>query len=80
MFSALVQPSFARRTSPSRDPPRDALVALGEPPPEDERRDEPHRGQSAELQHKLCLALGVDGYNAFVREYNEGKKGTGNRD
>ena len=22
------------------------------------------------LQNKLCVALGVDGYNAFVREYN----------
>lgn len=26
------------------------------------------------LQHRLCVALGVDGYNAFVREYNEGSK------
>ena len=25
---------------------------------------------SQELQNKLCIALGVDGYNAFVREYN----------
>ena len=32
------------------------------------------------LQNKLCIALGVDGYNAFVREYNEGKKGTGKRE
>ena len=28
---------------------------------------------SQELQNKLCIALGVDGYNAFVREYNGGK-------
>ena len=28
-----------------------------------------------ELQNRLCVALGVDGYNAFVREYNgNGKK------
>ena len=27
------------------------------------------------LQHRLCVALGVDGYNAFVKEYNgESKK------
>ena len=25
---------------------------------------------SQELQNKLCIALGVDGYNAFVKEYN----------
>ena len=25
---------------------------------------------SQELQNKLCVALGVDGYNAFVKEYN----------
>ena len=29
---------------------------------------------SQELQNKLCIALGVDGYNAFVKEYN-GKEG-----
>ena len=22
------------------------------------------------LQNKLCIALGVEGYNAFVKEYN----------
>ena len=36
------------------------------------------------LQNKLCIALGVDGYNAFVREYNEGtgkrEQGKGIRD
>lgn len=26
------------------------------------------------LQYRLCVALGVDGYNAFVKEYNEGSK------
>ena len=25
---------------------------------------------TSELQNKLCVALGVEGYNAFVREYN----------
>ena len=25
------------------------------------------------LQNKLCVALGVEGYNAFVREYNGGE-------
>ena len=39
---------------------------------------------SQELQNKLCIALGVEGYNAFVREYNEGtgkrEQGTGIRD
>lgn len=25
---------------------------------------------STALQNKLCIALGVDGYNAFVKEYN----------
>ena len=25
---------------------------------------------SQDLQNKLCIALGVDGYNAFVKEYN----------
>ena len=38
---------------------------------------------TSELQNKLCVALGVEGYNAFVREYNgeEGNReeGTGNR-
>ena len=30
---------------------------------------------TSELQNKLCVALGVEGYNAFVREYNgESKK------
>ena len=27
-----------------------------------------------DLQNRLCVAMGVDGYNAFVKEYNEGSK------
>ena len=28
---------------------------------------------SGSLQNKLCIALGVEGYNAFVKEYNGGR-------
>ena len=38
---------------------------------------------SGSLQNKLCIALGVEGYNAFVKEYNgdggNRDQGTGNR-
>ena len=38
---------------------------------------------SGSLQNKLCVALGVEGYNAFVKEYNgdggNRDQGTGNR-
>ena len=27
-----------------------------------------------DLQNRLCVAMGVEGYNAFVKEYNEGSK------